>query len=104
MRERRAVAGDPLPIFETRPHSRIASLRLIFCMGANYWQRAHETICRRPSWRAEKLRVLPQSGVSAARYAPHCRSDEGGLRVGLSNRHHTAKSAILMLQTPLLIL
>ncbi len=48
--------------------------------------------------------VLPQSGVSAARYAPHCRSDEGELRVGFSNRHSTAKSVILMLQTPLLIL
>src|SRR5229473_6513365 len=101
MRERRAVAGDSLPIFETRPHSRIVSLRLIFCVGANYWQRAHDTICRRPSCRAEKLRVLPQIGVSAERCAPHCRCDEAGLRApAFAHDRPAAMSVILLLQIP----
>src|SRR5260370_39213640 len=96
MRERRAVAGDSLPIFETRPHSRIVSLRLIFCMGANYWQWAHDTICRRPSWRAEKLRVLPQIGVSAERCAPHCRCDEAGLRAPAFAHDRPAAMSVIL--------
>src|SRR5258708_19007590 len=101
MRERRAVAGDSLLIFEARRHSRIVSLRLIFCMGANYWQWAHDTICRRPSWRAEKLRVLPQIGVSAERCAPHCRCDEAGLRApAFAHDRPAAMSVILRLQIP----